>query len=188
MPSRTLIDLTGKQYGYVTVLGRHKENTPGGKPMWDCVCECGNKIIIAGMQLRRGVINRSCGCRAIRGADHPAWRGVGEISSSWWYRHVIYATRYKGQHRRRGITLSLTISEAWKLFTDQEGLCALSGVPIVVSDDKLLNTASLDRINSAGHYELSNVQWVHRDVNFMKQSFPQDYFLKMCRLIAAHAA
>jgi hypothetical protein len=81
--------------------------------------------------------------------------------------------------------LSLTIEQAWELYQKQEGKCALSGLPIFFpATNKGEFTASLDRIDSSKGYIEGNVQWVHKDINIMKNKFPQDYFIKICKLVA----
>lgn len=54
-----LIDLTGRQFGKLTVISRAPENIRG-KPAWVCQCECGNTKTIAGSALKSG--QKSCGC------------------------------------------------------------------------------------------------------------------------------
>lgn len=44
-------------------------------------------------------------------------------------------------------------------------------------------TASLDRIDSSKGYVEGNVQWVHKDVNYIKQDLEESYFKKLCKLI-----
>lgn len=39
---------------------------------------------------------------------------------------------------------------------------------------------SLDRIDSKIAYVKSNVQWVHKDVNWMKNKFSVDRFKEVC--------
>lgn len=84
----------------------------------------------------------------------------------------------------RGYLWTLTIEDIWKLYEDQGGVCALSGVPIKWADKGLTATVSIDRIDSSEGYVLENVQLVHKDVNFMKQQFDQEYFINMCKAIA----
>jgi archaellum component FlaC len=48
-------------------------------------------------------------------------------------------------------------------------------------------TASLDRVDSAKGYIKGNVQWVHKDINMMKQQYSQEYFIQMCRLTTEHS-
>ena len=47
--------------------------------------------------------------------------------------------------------------------------------------------ASLDRIDNDGNYTIDNIQWVHKDVNFMKRTYNQEYFIDMCSKIAANS-
>jgi hypothetical protein len=49
------------------------------------------------------------------------------------------------------------------------------------------HTASLDRIDSSKGYCEDNVQWVHKDINRMKNTFDQDYFISLCKLIAENS-
>jgi len=51
----------GNIYGRLRVMARAK-NTPKGRAQWKCICEgCGQKITVAGDDLRRGH-TVSCGC------------------------------------------------------------------------------------------------------------------------------
>lgn len=101
--------------------------------------------------------------------------------------HVIpytwFATKQRGGISR-GYQWELTIEDIWSLYQQQEGVCALSGVPIGWSEKGLTATASIDRIDSSEGYILENVQLVHKDINFMKQQFDQDYFISMCKAVA----
>ena len=46
-------------------------------------------------------------------------------------------------------------------------------------------TASLDRIDNSKGYIVGNVQWVHKQVNFMKGTMEQKEFIKFCKLISS---
>lgn len=56
----SLIDLTGKRFGRLVVLG-YAEEQNGRYPMWTCKCDCGRVKNVLGRGLREGHI-RSCGC------------------------------------------------------------------------------------------------------------------------------
>lgn len=73
-----------------------------------------------------------------------------------------------------------------QLWESQAGKCALSDLPIDlrINWQRHLQTASLDRIDNTKGYIEGNVQWVHKDVNFMKYTFSQDYFIGLCKRIA----
>lgn len=59
-----LIDLTGQQFGRLTVIERVEDKVnPNGshRVMWHCKCDCGNETIKSATNLRSG-ISKSCGC------------------------------------------------------------------------------------------------------------------------------
>lgn len=58
--AKRLIDLTGKRFGRLIVLKR-VANDNHGNLRWECICDCGNKKIIRGANLRGGLTS-SCGC------------------------------------------------------------------------------------------------------------------------------
>lgn len=58
---RPLIDLTGKKFGYLTVLELDKTRKSNVK-YWKCQCECGTIKSVQGGHLKDGT-STSCGCR-----------------------------------------------------------------------------------------------------------------------------
>ena len=62
---RCLKDLTGKIFGELTVIKMHnkRQTYDNGHPhvMWECQCNCGNKTIVSGHNLKNGHV-QSCGC------------------------------------------------------------------------------------------------------------------------------
>lgn len=54
-----IIDLTGQRCGRLTVLGMAEKR--GKQPRWYCVCDCGQRTVVAGPDLRDGH-TQSCGC------------------------------------------------------------------------------------------------------------------------------
>lgn len=57
---KTLMDLTGQRYGYLTVLSEAPR--VGTKRYWHCLCDCGNTKTVQHGNLRDGQIV-SCGCK-----------------------------------------------------------------------------------------------------------------------------
>ena len=55
-----LIDLTGKRFGHLTVMGQAAPS-PSGKVRWRYLCDCGNYVDVFGANLKRGT-TQSCGC------------------------------------------------------------------------------------------------------------------------------
>lgn len=170
---RTL-DLKGERFGRWSVHGLAPNRN--GKRYWNCVCDCGAVKIIQTSVLRSGK-SVSCGCY-YRGSNRKDWKGCGELSGLRW-------AQIKSNARQRTIPVNLSPAEAWGVFESQRGRCALTGLHISVgSKPGADNTASLDRIDSSKGYELGNVQWVHKDVNIMKNRFDLSYFKRMCVLVA----
>ena len=78
----------------------------------------------------------------------------------------------------------ITIEDAEHQLQKQNFKCALSGKELKISrfrqEDK---TASLDRIDSNKGYIKGNIQWIHKDLNYMKNDLSQDDFIHWCREI-----
>lgn len=117
---------------------------------------------------------KSCGCTS-RGRR----KGTEEVSGD-------YFTILRKGAIRRGIKFDITIEYISNLLKKQNFKCKLSNMDIQTSYNrkKKEQTASLDRIDNTKGYVKGNVQWVHRDVNWMKQDFSQEYFLQICRYVA----
>lgn len=145
---------------------------------WRCECDCGKEDFVAsGTDLEMNKVT-SCGCKKRKkGELNGRWKGVGDLSGSIWY---IILTNAKS----RKLDVLLTKQEAWAQFQEQEGRCALSGLPIDLGKDR---TASLDRIDSTKGYETGNVQWVHKAINQMKWDLSEDKFIEYCCLIVEHS-
>ena len=63
----SVIDLTGQQFGLLTVIQRDFNPHKGKEAWWLCQCECGKQKAIRGSDLRRGK-TKSCGCLSIKQA------------------------------------------------------------------------------------------------------------------------
>jgi hypothetical protein len=131
---------------------------------------------VCATNLEKG-ISTNCGCTR---NNEPAtnFTGYKELSGK-------YFSNLRRNASARNLPFVLTIEEAYHKFT---GKCALSALPILlVRNEKLgTQTASLDRIDSSLGYTVDNVQWVHKDINLMKNKFPNRYFINICKLIAGN--
>jgi len=167
-------NLIGKQFGKLIVIS--KVPNKHGRVRWKCKCVCGKiKIFWAGNL--RTKLSKSCGCnRNKNGKENPTWKGYGDISSR------QFSGIKKGAQNRK-IQFSISIVELWKLFLRQNRKCALSKLPLSLSRKEGI-TASVDRIDNTLGYVKGNVQWVHQDINFMKQDFTQSEFIRYCQLIS----
>lgn len=113
-------------------------------------------------------------------ASNSAYKGYHDISGSFW-------TRIKRSAKERAREFNITIEYAWNLYETQHRKCRLSCLPIVFSSlcQSSDGTASLDRIDSSKGYIEGNVQWVHKDINMMKQDHTDSDFIVLCKAVAA---
>lgn len=125
----------------------------------------------------KSAVRGNWSCRSCSNKNNNKKEYYKAIPTTW------FATKQRGGISR-GYQWTLTIEDIWNLYEEQEGVCALSGVPIGWSEKGLTATASIDRIDSSEGYILENVQLVHKDINFMKQQFDQEYFINMCKAVA----
>lgn len=177
-------NLTNQKFGKLTAI-KDVERSRNGHVRWLCECECGNTKSVLSTHLVRGSI-KHCGCvKRPTGPKHKQWTGCGDISGGFWNQIQRGANGEKG---RRKLDFGITIEYAWGLFEKQQAKCAISGVDINLNRTfgKFTGTASLDRINSGVGYVVGNVQWVHKDINRMKNNYDQTYFIDMCKKIAAN--
>lgn len=170
------VDLTNQVFEKLTCLERaHKI---GRHVTWKCLCECGNITYPYQTHILRGN-TKSCGClQKVSGEKNKCWGGHGEISGNVW--SAIKRDRRKKDSRE----FSISIEFAWDLFIKQNRLCKLSGIPLTFDQNGEARTASLDRINSDLGYIEDNVQWVHKDINIMKNIYTQEYFVEICKKVA----
>lgn len=175
-------DITGMKFGKLTVECYLGSRFYSGRKrrFYKAVCECGGSIELPGDSIKYGKTS-SCGCLKWQfGPNNPKWGGHGEISGNYWD-HILRGAK------NRSYIVTVTIEDAWDLFLKQNRKCALSGLSLtfgVLKEEE--KTASLDRIDSKDGYTLENVQWVHKDINRMKQHFNESRFINLCKIVANH--
>lgn len=185
-------DLTGVRFGNLIGVRQDGKNN-NGQYFWIVKCDCGNEHRCLGTSLINGRTTRCTACTKQRWLDQNHLRAtvVGELTSAWWSTRVV--KRASGHNnsnflkgRKKTYELAVTMQEAWDLFQKQEGKCALSGLPLDFPKDRNPHggTASLDRVDSEKGYTIDNVQWVHKDINRLKNVFDQSYFINLCKAVA----
>lgn len=177
---KTRVPNVGEEFGYWKVLDNSLVEV---KPRhWGivCRCKCGTQRLVRINALIKG-LSKGCECRAIE-VNKGRVNSVGDFSET------LYGRFRKGA-KVRSLVFDLTKEYLWELFLRQNKKCALSGLFLnmekSVSRKKGQSNidASLDRIDSSKGYIEGNVQWVHKDVNKMKQDLNEDRFKQLCKLI-----
>lgn len=186
-------NLLGNKYFRLSVL-KFTKNDNSKKPMWECLCDCKNVVEVRGSDLISGKV-KSCGCYhseisreniKLANKKYPKscnFKGIGDISGG-------YLSQVKHNAFVRKLEYSLSKEYLWELFLKQNRKCALTGLEIwfgISNKEKRFGkkeqTASIDRIDSNGGYVENNVQWVHKDINNIKQDYTVDEFVNYCKLV-----
>lgn len=141
-----LIDLTGNRYGKLTVIERGPDyifpSTKHHTLQWYCLCECGNKTLVLGSDLKRGK-TQSCGCRQ-------------EIThKSFWSKR--YYGRIKRSAKRRGIDFELTEEQVWKLSQQLCHYCKAPPGNKLKIGKRIFIYQGIDRVDSNKGYVPGNV-------------------------------
>lgn len=177
-------DLSGAQIGKWFVICRGP-NSPSGHSRFWSQCQCGRVELRHASHFRRGK-SSSCTYCAARGLTPPKRKereqDPNRVSKG--YFSVISSASRSSRDARRGQKFDITRDYLWKLFLEQDGKCALSGVELTLTPDGRRQTASLDRVDCGVGYVRGNVQWVHKDVNRMKNVYPQPHFIETCAMVA----
>lgn len=172
-PKYDIAEYIGQSLGRWTVLTMGAK-TSRGAVRWVCRCICGRERQVMATRLVRGQTNGCPSCS----------RQSRDQDCQWPFTiYVIKKLRYDAL--KRGIEWNVTEQQLADLWRRQDSRCALTGLELNFrsrqGEDQL---ASLDRIDSSQGYVVGNVQWVHKDINRMKNAFDQNHFINMCRLVA----
>jgi len=150
------INHVGQTFGRLTVLERTESNKHG-LATWLCRCECGNKIIVPGANLRSGN-TRSCGCwqregTADRFLKHGHDRGHKRTRTYTAWANMLRRCNKNDldycYYGARGIK----VCKRWKDF--RNFLADMGECPVGLT---------LDRMDNDGNYKKPNCRWVSRKV------------------------
>lgn len=177
--SRIKDNLIGRRFTKLLVLSIDKTPIWDGCIAYNCLCDCGNEIVCSSTNLRK---NKSTSCGCIRYEKTLNSQIRDKVIPYFYFQEIELRAK------RRNINFDLTHDYLKELLNKQNFKCALSGLEIKCSSRKERrvgnNIASLDKIDPKLGYVMGNVQWVHKDLNFMKQRFDQEKFIHYCTLVA----
>jgi len=179
------VHLFGQTVNDWTIIGT--EITKSQSPRVLCRCKCGYEKFVICSRLQEGTPKGCSKCHPRHGSHSPIFKGVGEFSISH-YKKILANAEV------RNIAMEVDIKYMWNLYMEQNGKCKLTGLDIHfgkhvigVGTKMQTKTASLDRIDSSKGYVEGNLQWIHKNVNRMKNIFTNEYFIDVCKRVSAHA-
>lgn len=189
---KTPEDLTNCIFKKITVLSMSENKDKQGKILWNCVCECGTKMLVRPYSLKRGL--ESCGCaQNIRSRKLNV--GLNQKFSS-----------YKRDARVRNLEFKLSFEEFSKLLT---GNCSYCGQepkewnPYLKENGKYSSTGEklnkeyvkrltikkngIDRKDNSIGYTNNNCASCCETCNMMKKSLGDQEFLEHINKIYNHS-
>lgn len=148
------IDLTGRKFNRLTVVGLSHRTRPG-MYFWTCACECGGRAVVAGLHLRSGNTT-SCGCRGaetmVELVQSTTTHGM---AGSRTYNRFHAMRRRCSDPRHKDFRLygarGISVCDRW---SGPDGF-----VRFVADMGEPPEGLTLDRIDVDGNYEPGNCRW-----------------------------
>lgn len=165
--------------GNVTILAITKHGK-GYYCKFECIC---GKIFDSRLSKVLCRVDKSCGCMCNSHKIQSLKDDRGQF-----YGLEVLLKKTKERCIRKSIYIDINFSDLLKQWKKQKGKCFYTGEELFLPstdigryDEKI---ASIDRIDSNIGYIPGNIQFVLKDVNFLKWTLSHERFIEMCHLVA----
>lgn len=158
-----LIDLTGKTFGYWTVIEYI------GNSKWICKCKCGNEQVVGGAFLRKGE-SKSCGCfRSEYAKNRFSTHNLSKtrLYNIWSGIKKRCYNKNNPKYKNYGL-LGVSVCKEWLDHFDMFYNWAINNG----YDD----TLTIERIDVSGNYEPKNCKWLTKK----EQSYNKRNTISIC--------
>lgn len=172
-----MIDRTGQSFNAWKVLNYAGKNFYG-RHIWKVQCKCGFEKECVVDNIVSGASKCCSSCSIVE--KHHVYDG---FLSPQYYKYL------QNLATRRSIDFLLSREYLEELLAVQNFKCKLSGDQLTFGrSGKYYDSAnyniSLDRVDSSKAYVVGNVQWVTKNINFMKRTLSNTDFINLCKQVA----
>ena len=174
-------DKTGKRYGDLIVLGLHGfkvANNGKKKPLWKCLCNCGEELVVVAGNLSSGNTT-NCGCERVERlqyyVDTILRLPKGEAAFN-----TIYS-KYKYGAKKRNLEFELEEEKFRELVTDNCYYC--NSIPKTIEPALGYRNGEfvyngIDRVDNNKGYLVDNCVTCCKICNIMKHILTQEEFIE----------
>ena len=152
---RKALELAGQRFGRLLVIDRHPNSSSCGHTRWNCRCDCGQQLVVAGNNLKSGNSN-SCGClqREMAKTSNTT-HGLGHVDEySVWSGMIQRCTNPNSEAYDNYAGRGIFVCDRWMSFENFYADMGPRPSPM----------HSLDRIINDQGYNPENCRWATRVV------------------------